>query len=131
VIATLVRTFGHEVIEASGGQAALDLLERDPRFDLLIIDLAMPNMNGSAFATRARGLVPGVPTLFVTGYTEARRMRESTEGHILKKPFRQAELAKKLRNILQRAGRPNVHKADRPDDDDYTPGHHHARNEAP
>ena len=111
VTGTLLRTFGHAVIESASGEAALDLLERDQRFDLLIIDLAMPNMHGGEFATRARRLIPGVPTLFVTGYTEARRPREVTQGHVLKKPFRQAELAEKLRHILQRADRRNGHDA--------------------
>lgn len=113
VTATLVRTFGHEVIEAASGEVALDVLERDRRFDLLIVDLAMPNMHGGEFATSAERLIPGVPTLFVTGYTEGHRVREMTEGHILKKPFRQAELAKKLRHILRRAGRRNGHDANR------------------
>src|SRR5260370_23941049 len=48
---------------SAGGQDALDLLERDRQFDLLIVDLAMPNMNGDEFAARAPGLLPGVPTL--------------------------------------------------------------------
>jgi PAS domain S-box-containing protein len=111
VTATLVRTFGHEVIESASGEAALDLLERDRRFDLLIIDLAMRNMHGGEFATKAGRLIPGVPTLFVTGYTEGRRVREMAEGHMLKKPFRQAELAKKLRHILRTAARRNGHDA--------------------
>jgi CheY-like chemotaxis protein len=105
VTATLVRTFGHEVIESASGEAALDILERDRRFDLLIVDLAMPNMHGGEFAASAERLIPGVATLFVTGYTEGHRVREMAEGYVLKKPFRQAELAEKLRHILRRADR--------------------------
>jgi CheY-like chemotaxis protein len=91
------------VIEAAGGEDALDLLEKDRQFDLLIVDLAMPNMHGDEFAARARELVPGVPTLFVTGYAEPGRMR--TEGDVLKKPFRRVQLAEKLRYILSVAAR--------------------------
>src|SRR3984893_16910343 len=75
ITAIMIRTFGHDAIEAAGGQEALDLLERDPLFDLLIVDLAMPNMHGDEFATRARELIPGVPMLFVTGYAEPGRVR--------------------------------------------------------
>jgi CheY-like chemotaxis protein/two-component sensor histidine kinase len=107
VTATLVRTFGHEVIESASGEAAVDFLERDGRFDLMIIDLAMPNMHGGELATRARRLVPAVPMLFVTDYSETRRIRGITQDHMLKKPFRQAELAEKLRYILQPADRRN------------------------
>jgi PAS domain S-box-containing protein len=103
ITAVMIRTLGHDVIEAAGGQDALDLLERDRKFDLLIVDLAMPNMHGDEFAARARALIPGVPTLFVTGYAEPGQMR--IEGDILKKPFRRAQLAEKLRYILSVAAR--------------------------
>jgi CheY-like chemotaxis protein len=103
ITAVMIRTLGHDVIEAAAGQDALDLLERDRQFDLLIVDLAMPNMHGDEFAARARELVPGVPTLFVTGYAEPGRLR--TEGDVLKKPFRRAQLAEKLRYILRVATR--------------------------
>jgi CheY-like chemotaxis protein len=99
----MIRTLGHDVIEAAGGQDALDLLKKDPQFDLLVVDLAMPNMHGDEFAMRARPLVPGVPTLFVTGYAEPGRMK--TAGDVLKKPFRRAQLAEKLRYILRVAAR--------------------------
>src|SRR5882672_1698960 len=51
VTGTVLRTFGHEVIELASGEAALDLLDQDRRFDLLITDLAMPTMHGREFAT--------------------------------------------------------------------------------
>ena len=103
ITAIMIRTLGHDVIEAAGGEEALDLLERDRQFDLLIVDLAMPNMHGDEFAARARALIPGVPTLFVTGYAEPGRMR--AEGDVLKKPFRRAQLAAKLQYILRGAAR--------------------------
>jgi CheY-like chemotaxis protein len=103
ITAVMIRTLGHDVIEAAGGEDALDLLKEDRQFDLLIVDLAMPNMPGDEFATRARGLVPGVPTLFVTGYAEPGRIR--AQGDVLKKPFRRAQLAEKLRSVLRDATR--------------------------
>src|SRR5207247_9950625 len=103
ITAIMIRTLGHDAIEAVGGEEALDLLEKDDQFDLLIVDLAMPNMNGDEFAARARGLVPGVPTLFVTGYAEPSWMK--AEGDVLKKPFRRAQLAEKLQYILRPAAR--------------------------
>jgi CheY-like chemotaxis protein/two-component sensor histidine kinase len=105
ITAIMLRTLGHDAIEAAGGEDALDLLERDRQFDLLMVDLAMPNMHGDEFAARARKLVPDVPTLFVTGYAEPGRVRQRPEGDILKKPFRRAQLAEKLRWILRIAAR--------------------------
>jgi PAS domain S-box-containing protein len=105
ITATMLRTLGHDTVEATGGEDALDLLEHDRQFDLLIVDLAMPNMLGDEFAARARELIPGVPALFVTGYAEPGRMRQQPEDGILKKPFRRAQLAEKLRWILGIAAR--------------------------
>jgi len=67
---------------------------------LMVVDLAMPNMLGDEFAARAREFIPDVPTLFVTGYAEPGRIRQRAEDGILKKPFRRAQLAEKLRWIL-------------------------------
>jgi CheY-like chemotaxis protein len=106
ITATMVRTLGHEVVEATGGQNGLDLLQRDRHFDLLIVDLAMPNMHGDEFVARARELIPDVPTLFVTGYAEPGRAKARID-QILKKPFRMAQLAEKLRHILRHLGRQN------------------------
>jgi PAS domain S-box-containing protein len=107
ITATMLQTLGHDTVEAAGGQEALDLLERDRRFDLLMVDLAMPNMHGDEFAARARELIPCVPTLFVTGYAEPGQLRQRTQHEILKKPFRRAQLAEKLRYILRLAARRN------------------------
>jgi CheY-like chemotaxis protein len=104
ITATMIRTLGHDVVEVTGGQDGLDLLEEDRDFDLLIVDLAMPDMHGDEFAARACELIPGVPTLFVTGYVEPGRVGPRI-GPLLKKPFRVAQLAEKLREILPVVGR--------------------------
>ena len=101
ITAIMLRTLGHEAIEAAGGQDALDLLAGDRQFDLLMVDLAMPNMHGDEFVARARNLIPEVPTLFVTGYAEPGRVRQRPEGDMLKKPFRRGQLAEKLRSVLR------------------------------
>ncbi len=101
ITAIMLRTLGHDAVEAASGQHALALLERDRRFDLMIIDLSMPNMDGDEFATRAGEFIPDVPRLFVTGYAEAGRLRRRADGEMLKKPFRRAQLAEKLQRILR------------------------------
>jgi PAS domain S-box-containing protein len=103
VTATLLRTLGHEASEVASGQDALGLLEHDPRFDLLMVDLLMPKMHGTAFAEEARRLVPGVPVLFITGYNGTSHARKMSDAqYLIKKPFRLAELEEKLRDILRR-----------------------------
>src|SRR5262249_17166020 len=105
ITAIMLRTFGHDAIEAAGGQEALDLLEQDKQFDLLMVDLAMPNMHGDEFAARARNLVPDVPILFLTRHPYPAWIRQRPEGEILKKPFRRVQLAGRLRYVLRVAKR--------------------------
>jgi signal transduction histidine kinase/ActR/RegA family two-component response regulator len=86
---------GYEVSDAGGGRAALDILQGDAQFDLLVVDFAMPAMNGSEFATAAKKIKPDVPILFMTGYVENSVLRQWSDiGYrILNKPFRSADLA--------------------------------------
>jgi PAS domain S-box-containing protein len=104
--ATLVRNLGHEAVEAPTPETGLAILARDHGFDLLIVDLSMPRMQGAAFAAEARRRLPDTPILFVTGHVEADRLADLSAGQLLKKPFRQAELAEQLRRLLAGTARP-------------------------
>jgi PAS domain S-box-containing protein len=92
--ATCLRDCGHRVREASGGRAALAVLEGSEHFDLLISDFAMPGMNGIELAQAARLHRPALPILFMTGYAErlegSDRLGNAT---LIKKPFRILDLA--------------------------------------
>jgi PAS domain S-box-containing protein len=99
-ICASVRAFGHVAIETASGQEALEFLERDRQFDLLIIDYAMPVIHGTELADEARRRVPGVPVLFVTGDGDAVQVSDAGRTPILKKPFRRADLARALRELL-------------------------------
>jgi PAS domain S-box-containing protein len=100
--AELVRSFGHEALEAAGGEQALRLIGEAGPFDLMVIDLVMPNMNGAECAAKARVLSPNTPVMFVTGYSDTTWTGDLGEHDLLKKPFNQVELAQKLRSILTR-----------------------------
>ena len=87
---------------AASGHEALGLLQQERNFDLLMIDLLMPKMDGTTFAAEARRLAPGVPVLFITGYNGTSDAQKISEAqYLIKKPFRLAELAEQLRNILR------------------------------
>lgn len=64
----LLALSGHEVRGADGGQAALQLLESAPAFDVALIDLAMPDMDGLELARRLRTLAPATRLALVTGW---------------------------------------------------------------
>ncbi len=92
---------GHEAEVCDGGEAALTQMERD-RPDLMLIDFAMPGMNGAELAREVRARRPDVPIVFVTGYSESEQLERAIGGevHVLKKPFGLQELAQTLQQVL-------------------------------
>lgn len=68
-IILLLRIDRHTVTEAANGGEALDLVSRQA-FDLVILDYAMPGMQGGEVALRIRRIAPALPILMVTAYSE-------------------------------------------------------------
>ena len=100
VTAAYLHDIGCVVFEAGSGGAALDTLDRVAEIDLLLVDYAVPGMNGAEIAAAAGVRKPGIPVLFITGYADLTSLREIGEERILQKPFGPDELARKLRRIL-------------------------------
>jgi len=100
LVGALLREFGHLVWEASTPALALQILERERPVDLLLVDYAMPEMNGRAVIDRARASQPGLKTLLMTGYAEALRNNSISGIPILPKPFKTAELSRRIAEIL-------------------------------
>ncbi len=96
---------GYQVVSASTGEEALALVRSAAEpFQLLITDLVMPGLNGQEVAARFRALVPGAPVLMISGYTDDAATREGllTAGQsFLPKPFTPAELAERVRDLLE------------------------------
>jgi PAS domain S-box-containing protein len=105
-----LRGYGYTVHAAASGADALRLLEEVPGpIDLLITDLVMPGLSGRELADCVAELRPGMPTLFMSGYSDevATRQRVVEPGAAyLQKPFTPSALARKVRDVLAAAGRP-------------------------
>ncbi|MEP6730580.1 MAG: ATP-binding protein [bacterium] len=101
--ATLERA-GYSVIAATDGLNALALSDAHAgRIDLLLTDVIMPGMNGRELAERMTLLRPGLPVLFVSGYTDnvlADIGIPSTDTALLDKPFTPASLTAAVATIL-------------------------------
>lgn len=102
----------HEVVYAQSGHAALELLQHDSRFDLVVCDLMMPDMSGMELHTRVVDRDPELARRFVfmTGgaFTDAAaRFVENAEHPVLTKPVRAAELRHAVAEAVTRvrAGR--------------------------
>ena len=97
---------GYRVIEAQNGQAALEILKDGAEIDLLFTDLVLPGgVDGVDLAKQARSMSPKIKVLYTTGYgyNAATRNNGFEEGsEVLAKPYRKAELIRKIREVLGR-----------------------------
>jgi CheY-like chemotaxis protein len=98
----MLSELGYAVVEASSGAAALHVLELGGEPDLVLMDFAMPGMNGVEAARLARARRPNLPILFVTGYADSTILSEAADEEIVQKPFGEAELAAKVSRLLRR-----------------------------
>jgi PAS domain S-box-containing protein len=96
---------GYRVLEAENGEAALAVLKGSDVIDLLFSDIVMTGqLTGRSLAQEARKFRPQMRILLTTGYAE-KATADGTEGwQLLSKPYRQQELALKVRNILDGRG---------------------------
>ena len=73
---------GHEVLTASDGGEALDVLARENgRFDLLLTDIRMPMMDGIALALSTARDFPELTILLMTGYADQRERASRPRRH--------------------------------------------------
>jgi PAS domain S-box-containing protein len=102
--ATILRALGYYVLEAEGGEKALQLVEEaHGPIDLLLTDVMMPGLTGPQLAVRLRAARPALKVLFISGYsadiTLVAGAAEETV-HRLSKPFSPAALAQKVREVI-------------------------------
>lgn len=95
-----LRGMGHQVKDAAEGKAALELLDQQ-RFDLLLVDYAMPGMNGAEVARAALARQPGIRILVVSGYADSAALAAAIGSATqLRKPFDLAELRAAVSQML-------------------------------
>ncbi|WP_129792912.1 response regulator [Sphingosinicella sp. CPCC 101087] len=95
---------GYNVLVAENGEAALEILGREEKIDLMISDVVMPTMDGPTTAREARKRDPDLPILFISGYAEE-QLRKSIDVpnvSFLAKPFSVQQLAETVREVLDR-----------------------------
>jgi len=67
IIKTILERKGFYVAEASDGQEAIERMAREP-FNMAIVDLDMPRMNGLELTRRVKQDYPGIPVMMITAY---------------------------------------------------------------
>jgi signal transduction histidine kinase len=100
----ILRELGYRVVEAHDGPSALRLLERQTRVDLLFSDVILPGgMDGAEMARQALAKHPRLKVLFTTGYARdaiVHQGRLDRGVQLITKPFTYADLAQKVRDVL-------------------------------
>jgi signal transduction histidine kinase/ActR/RegA family two-component response regulator len=102
VLAETLEELGHDVTAVADGETALSELQARS-YDILLLDFAMPGMNGAQVAEAARRLRPEQKLIFVTGYADTGAI-EAAAGNasILRKPFRASEVARAVQAALRK-----------------------------
>jgi CheY-like chemotaxis protein len=103
IVKLALESAGYHVIEAGGGEEALEAGRRHAGpIHLVVTDVVMPGMSGLELVERIEKTSPGMRVLFVSGYTD------DVVGHhgikpgfaFLQKPFSPADVARKVREVL-------------------------------
>jgi len=98
IVVWALEDMGFDVVGASSGDQAFDLLGRDA-IDLLLTDIRMPGgIDGWTLAEKARAVMPDLPVIYVSGYShEPPRM---TKGSVfVQKPLRTETLRQAIEDL--------------------------------
>jgi CheY-like chemotaxis protein len=104
-----VQRLGVDVVAESDPRRVAEQVRRGERFDVVVLDLRMPHLDGLALIELLRARQPGLPVIVVTGYPSAesaRRCRELGVAAYLRKPFDPEELGRHVRRALATSSAP-------------------------
>ena len=94
---------GYAVSAVDRGTDALPLLETE-RFDLLLTDIVMPEMDGIELAQRAAELAPEMRVMFITGFAAVtlKAGKQVPQARVLSKPFHLRDLVLEVDRLFER-----------------------------
>lgn len=99
---------GYRVAAYTDPRSALEAFTREPgKFDLVMTDLVMPDLNGEVLAHEVVHIKPSCPVIVCTGYRPQDMKAAEQPGYaMLEKPIQPVELARRLRELLDRPRAP-------------------------
>lgn len=112
LICAVLKRDGYNVFAAKDGIEALNMMERQ-YFDLIILDLMMPRMDGYQLCKELRDLGENIPILMITAQQE---IKDKHRGFLvgtddyMTKPFDEQEMLFRIKALLRRAQIVNEHK---------------------
>jgi CheY-like chemotaxis protein len=97
-----LKAHGYEVLQAAGADEALEIFGREGgRIRLVLTDVVMPGSSGGELVAQWEKLRPGMPILFMSGYSDMPPGEAADTRRYLQKPFGAEELAGKVRMALE------------------------------
>ena len=108
-----VRTFGiralqkkgYEVIGCSSGENALEFIEKDNNFNLLITDMVMPGISGAKLTKQLKNKLPDLKVILASGYSEEivrQELENFDDFDFITKPYSLGDLTAKVFDVLNR-----------------------------
>ena len=108
-IVAVLRDLDYEVLEAHDAATAFKLVERrGGRIDLLLSDIVLPGATGRELVRKLHARWPALKVLYMTGYSRnaiVHQGRLDADVEVIQKPVVQAELAERIRIVLDAVGR--------------------------
>lgn len=102
-LSTMLRDLGYSVTSAAGGKEAIGILSQKNDFDLVILDMNMPQIGGKKVFQKLKSLKLPCKVIISSGYSDAsleeKKFAKNIDG-FLQKPYKMEELAKKIREVL-------------------------------
>ncbi|MBC2666478.1 response regulator [Novosphingobium flavum] len=100
-LARALENAGYSVVAVDRGTAAVPLLERE-RFDLLLSDIVMPEMDGIELAQRCAEISPETKVMFITGFAAVtlKASQEAPQAKVLSKPFHLKDLVMEVDRVF-------------------------------
>ena len=115
LMAETLGSLGYEVLQAANGAEGLQLAEtRLPSIDLLVTDMIMPRMNGRDLCRSLRTRRPGLPVLFISGYSDIIPSEEeffNATTQLVQKPVSPEVLGHRVRELLLFRGQPKASRS--------------------
>ena len=99
----LLECSGYRVVSTHLPTVALELIQQgDASVDLLLTDVVMPQMNGPELHQRIKEMLPGMPVLYMSGYSSSvlNTVMHSDGTSFLAKPFTSDQLLSQVRQVL-------------------------------
>ena len=105
VCSQMLQRLGYQVLEASDGQRAIDIFEKEKdAIDIVLLDMRMPGMNGAAVYQRLIQIQPKVKVILFSGYFDNKNIRKILDNKnvdLIQKPVRLKQMSQKLESMLR------------------------------